>query len=119
MRRVKRRTAQRLQNRNPSPSALVSRILCEKNKRATCSRTAHSGGIVGDSEVIQLGIVRISTGKSASVYRRFGTVQSVIVVGHPEAIQIAEHQSVNKYPTNRSRTESSIKSRSRSALCSH
>src|SRR6267378_1060297 len=40
MRRVNRRTAQRLQNRNPSPSALVSRILCEKNKRATCSRTA-------------------------------------------------------------------------------
>jgi len=28
------------------------------------------------------------------VYRRFGTVQSVIAVGHSEAIQIAEHQSV-------------------------
>src|SRR5439155_26616789 len=52
MRRVNRRTAQRLQNRNPSPSALVSRILSEKNKRATCSRTAHSGRIVGYSYLI-------------------------------------------------------------------
>src|SRR6267378_6676735 len=29
------------------PSALVSRIICEKNQRATCSRTAHSGRQLG------------------------------------------------------------------------
>src|SRR5712671_3487969 len=35
--------------------------------------------------------------------------------GHPEAIQIAEHNRLKKYPTIRLRTGSSIKPRSRSA----
>ncbi len=34
-----------------------------------------------ESEVIQLGIVRISPDKSACAYRRFGRVQFTIVVG--------------------------------------
>jgi hypothetical protein len=38
----------------------------------------------------------------SSVYRRFGAVQSAIV---PEAIQIAVHQSVEKMPSIRLRTE--------------
>jgi hypothetical protein len=36
--------------------------------------------------------------KSACVYRRFGRVQSAIVVGHAEAIQIVVRQSAEKIP---------------------